>query len=182
MYLRSSVFPSKLQWKNMIQRKIYQFYENEWHERLQADADFNRFKTLHPSLEMSIIWRLTLDNSTAPASFLIARLWSKVQKYESKYELCLYCSKYTIDICKHVVSSCPHFLPERLEFINHVKDHVNADIGTFLKSMDFETFFCSLLGRRFQINHDVSTSDIMQFLSNSFRFVNNVIRAYGAAV
>lgn len=181
-YLRSSIFPSKLQWKNIIQSKINHFYEIEWHERLQADADFNRFKTLHPSLEMSVIWKLTLDISTAPASFLVARLWSKVHKCESEYEQCLFCSTYTTDIYKHVVSSCPYFLPERLKFINHVKDHVNADIGNILKSTDFESFFCSLLGRRFQIDHDVSSSDIMQFLSNSFRFVNNVIRAYGAAV
>ena len=181
-YLRSSIFPSKLQWKNIIQSKINHFYEIEWHERLQADADFNRFKTLHPSLEMSVIWKLTLDISTAPASFLVARLWSKVHKCESEYEQCLFCSTYTIDIYKHVASSCPYFLLERLKFINHVKDHVNADIGNILKSTDFESFFCSLLGRRFQIDHDVSSSDIMQFLSNSFRFVNNVIRAYGAAV
>ena len=126
--------------------------------------------------------KLTLDISSAPASFLVARLWSKVHKCESEYEQCLFCSKYTIDFYRHVVSSCPYFLPERLKFIKHVKDHVNADIGNILKSTDFESFFCSLLGRRFQSDHDVSTSDIMQFLSNSFRFVNNVIRAYGAAV
>ncbi|MCG8035095.1 MAG: reverse transcriptase family protein, partial [Candidatus Thiodiazotropha taylori] len=71
-YTLSSAFPSKYQWKKLIVRRITDFYATQWSERLESDHEFSRFKTLHPKLEMSVIWK---DTSAEPGTFLVARLW-----------------------------------------------------------------------------------------------------------
>ena len=43
-YVANSKFPSKSQWKSLVYKKVSQFYEDEWPQRLQNDSDFNRFK------------------------------------------------------------------------------------------------------------------------------------------
>ena len=62
-YLANAVFPSKYTWKTIVKCKIRTFYEAAWHERLNNDADFARFRLIHPELRMSSIWTLSHDKS-----------------------------------------------------------------------------------------------------------------------
>ena len=51
--LETSIFPSKYTWKAVIKNEIRSFYETAWNERLENDADFVRFRLIHPELKLS---------------------------------------------------------------------------------------------------------------------------------
>ena len=76
-YLATAMFPSKYAWKSLIKTKIRNFYEADWKERLNSDADFARLRIIHPELTLSNIWNVALDKASAHATFLVARLWTK---------------------------------------------------------------------------------------------------------
>ena len=179
LYIRSSEFPSKQQWKNLIARKIRQSYEAEWSHRLQIDTEFSRFKVLQPRLEMSVIWTLSLDTSTVPEAFLVARLWSKVTQGFPNTINCALCHAETNDIYKHIVSSCPSFGQQRLDFINCISQTVSAEIGTFLQYTNIELFYCTVLGSTTHNFPDLCKETLNAFLKLSFNFVRNTLRQYG---
>ena len=79
-YLANAVFPSKYTWKTKVMCKIRTFYEAAWHERLNNDADFARFRFIHPELRMLSIWTLSHDKSSAHAVFLVARLCATISQ------------------------------------------------------------------------------------------------------
>ena len=175
-YVANSKFPSKSQWKSLVYQKVSQFYEDEWSQRLQNDSDFNRFKVLHPRLEMSIIWKLPLNKSIASVAFLVSRLWSKVTQQPPNIERCNLCKTATSDIHKHIVSSCPNFLRQRLELTNNISMSVSEEISYFLRSSDFETFYCSMLGAIAQYFDYIDDDDLRHILMLSFTFVSNCLR------
>ena len=123
-----SKFPSKSQWKSLVYQKVSKFYEGEWSQRLQNDSDFIRFKVLHPRLEMSIIWKLPLNKSIASVTFLVSRLWSKVTQQPPNIERCNLCKTATSDIHRHIVSSCPNFLRQRLGLTNNISMSISEEM------------------------------------------------------
>ena len=181
-YITSSKFPSKHQWKTLISRKITQRYEGEWSQRVQNDSDFNRFKLLHPRLEMSVVWKLPLNKSIASVAFLVSRLWSKVTQQIPSIEQCNLCKAATSDIWKHIVSSCPYFQQQRLELVYNISQNVSEEISIFLQSTDFETFYCSLIGFIVHCFPDMDNEALNHFLTLSFTFVSNTLRQYGLKV
>ena len=45
-----------------------------------------------------------------------------------------------------MVSLCPYFLKQTLDLINSISHSGCEEISTFLRSIDFETFYCSIIG------------------------------------
>ena len=181
-YITSSKFPSKHIWKNLVSRKINQWFEGEWSQRLQNDPDFDRFKILHPRLEMSVVWKLPLNKSIASVAFLVGRLWSKVTQQPPSIEVCNLCKAATYDTRKHIVSSCPYFLRQRLELVRNISQNVSEEISNFLQSTDFETFYCSVIGFIVHCFPDMESEALNHFLTLSFTFVSNTLRQYGLKV
>ena len=74
LHLSNAVFPSKYTWKSIVKRKVRGLYETAWHERLNTDDDFARFRTIHTDLCISNIWPLSHEKSFAHSMFIAARL------------------------------------------------------------------------------------------------------------
>ena len=128
---------------------------------------------------MSVIWTLSLDTSTVPEAFLVARLWSKVTQGFPNTINCALCHAETNDIYKHIVSSCPSFGQQRLDFINCISQTVSAEIGTFLQYTNIELFYCTVLGSTTHNFPDLCKETLNAFLKLSFNFVRNTLRQYG---
>ena len=99
----------KYTWKTIVKCKIRTFYEAAWHERLNNDADFARFRVIHPELRMSSIWTLSHDKSFAHAIFLVARLCATIsQQNDLIHCFCVVLKPqiYISILCLHV----PHLL------------------------------------------------------------------------
>ena len=106
-YLETSIFPSKYTWKAVIKPKTCSFYETAWNEKVGNDADFARFRLIHPELILSNIWTVGLDKSSAHAVVLVARLWTLLPQANDQ-EKCLLCGRFRFDILvyKHIVTAC----------------------------------------------------------------------------
>ena len=105
------MFSSKYAWKSLIKTKIRNFYEADWKERLKNDADFARFRIIHPELTLSNIWKVALDKASAHATFLVARLWTVVLSQNDSIQ-CSLCGRLTYDTVK-------------LPWLEHLWDHEN---------------------------------------------------------
>ena len=77
-YLATSIFPTKGTWKTIVKRKIRIYYETVWTERVNNDADFARFRLIHPTLKMSNIWTISHNKSSFHSALIVARLCTLV--------------------------------------------------------------------------------------------------------
>ena len=168
------MFPSKYAWKSLIKTKIRNFYEADWKER---DADFARFRIIHPELSLSNIWKVALDKASAHATFLVARLWTVVLLQNDSIQ-CLLCGRLTYDIYKHIVSVCIGFSRERELFISHNTNNINPDIGNYLRQTDLESLYCALLGAKNQKCFKCDETVYHMFLCSSVAFVSRLVTPY----
>ena len=89
------------------------------------------------------------------------------------------CLTVTNDIYKHIVSSCPIFVQDRLNFMNIISRNVSAQIGTFLQSTTAELFYCTVIGSVSHRFPDICKESLIAFLKISFSFVSSLLRLYG---
>ena len=130
-YLATSLFPTKGTWKTIVKHKIRIYYETAWTERVENDADFARFRLIHPAIKMSNIWTISHNKSSFHSALIVARLCTLVPQQNDPIQ-CLFCGTITYDIYKHTVSACPRFTNERESFIRLISNEVCSDIGNFL--------------------------------------------------
>ena len=177
-YLANAVFPSKFVWKTIVNRKIREFYEIAWHERLNADDDFARFRTVQTDLSLSNIWTVCHEKSSAHAMLIAARLCATTQQNNDLIQ-CTLCHSATSDINKHIIIACFMFTPHREGFIRLITNHVNPDIGNRLRQIDLESLFSAILGAKTQTCFASCTgAEYEAFLYNSILFVSQVVTLY----
>ena len=177
-YLANAVFPSKYTWKSIVKRKVRELYETAWHERLNTDDDFARFRTIHTDLCISNIWTLSHEKSFAHSMFIAARLCATSPQTNDLIH-CILCDFATYDINKHITTSCTGFIHLRESFIQLITNHVNQDIGHLLRQTDLETLYSSFLGAKTQ-NCFISCTneEYKSFLYNAVLFISEVVTLY----
>ena len=174
-YLATSLFPTKGTWKTIVEHKIRIYYETAWIERVDNDADFARFRLIHPSIKMSNIWTIRHNKSSFYSALIVARLCTLVPQQNDPIQ-CLFCGTTPSDIYKHTVSACPRFTNERESFIRLVSNEVCTDIGNFLRSANMESFLCALLKAKGHTCFNNNETTYGTFLYNSIEFVSQTIR------
>ena len=144
---------------------------------MEKDADFARFRLIHPTIKMSNIWTISHNKPSLHSALIVARLCTLVPQQNDPIQ-CFFCGTITSDIYKHTVSACPRFTNKRESFIRLISNEVCTDIGNFLRSANMESFLCALLGVKGHtcFNNAETTYDL--FLYNSIEFVSQIIRIY----
>ena len=93
-YLATSLFPTKGTWKTIVKHKIRIYYETSWTERVENDADFARFRLIHPAIKMSNIWSISHNKSSFHSALIVARLCTLVPQQNDPIQ-CLFCGTIT---------------------------------------------------------------------------------------
>ena len=104
-YLATSLFPTKGTWKTIVKHKIRIYYETAWTERVENDADFARFRLIHPAIKMSNIWTISHNKSSFHSALIVARLCTLVPQQNDPIQ-CLFCGTITYDILIYIRIFC----------------------------------------------------------------------------
>lgn len=174
-YLANAVFPSKFAWKTIVKRKIRDFYETAWHERLNTDDDFARFRRVHTNLSLSNIWTVSHEKASAHAIFIAAKLCATTPRNNEFTQ----CHTASSDINKHIITACSMFTQHRETFIRFVTKHVNPNIGNLLRQIDLESLYSVFLGAKTQTCLNTCADvEYETFLYNSILFVSQIVTLY----
>lgn len=167
LFIRTSTFPSKTQWKNTIRSAIYSREHEILKSRLNSSPDFDRFKHIHKSYSPILLWQTPSNNSELKSiSCTVRILTSPPREY---LRLCHRCKTYVMDLLKHVIMTCTHTESHRLRFWEHTAPLL--DIGTYetLRSLPEERQLQFLIGRAApELNVDTDIRKQLLLLSATY--------------
>ena len=175
-YVRTSAFPSKPQWKNIINQAILNTHTNKWRERIDQDSDFNRFKNFHRSIAPSIFWKSA--SSHRESIWAISAIRTLTFKQFTKTITCSKCSTETNDIYKHILTECPSYNLYRNLMLTDLGETVSSNLALHLLSADSESFFMTLYDTNIHTSFGIKESDEYKLIVKIAEYIHKVSKDY----
>ena len=166
--------PSKLQWKNIVNRAICERETTLWNHRLAIDDDFMFFRVLQTEITPSVIYRMNYNSSERNTVILIARLWTRQVTLENT--LCSHCNDVYQEELVHALCECPVTAGIRNRFCESLNSILLPDEKLSVLNLDGFSLTLKLLGAPIEPIFDART-DIV-FLKCAFWFVKNCLHEY----
>ena len=140
-------FPSLRQWKQIVNKTVFQTEEQLWLHRVNNDPDFMRFCQLHDNIHIAPIYNTPLSKVLRNKNLMIsiARMW--VAKPPLTWQ-CSSCNIQTKDILLHTVTDCP-YLRFYTNYFLYIIPQVNYDLACELSTCQRQEFLFKLLGLKF---------------------------------
>ena len=86
-------------------------YTSNWQRRLNADADFSLFKTLHVKIVPSLMWKFAQTRAQIVHAIVSIRVL--LHKNYSGRIVCNKCSLETYELYRHICTECSFFKTHR---------------------------------------------------------------------
>ena len=105
-FINTLNFPTKQQWKKLVNKTVFQTEECLWHNRVESDTDFQRYNKLQDGIQLSVIYGPIFNNVFRIRGLMIhiVQLWAMKP---SLVRECCYCGIRTQDILLHI-TDCPY--------------------------------------------------------------------------
>ncbi|MEW8545051.1 MAG: reverse transcriptase family protein, partial [Candidatus Thiodiazotropha sp.] len=145
-YLNTMELPSKLQWKHVVNKAVFEYEQRQWLLRVNSDADFERFKILQSKIGIASLYNI----SCMPNKKLIvhiARLWTMKPSLQ---RVCDFCQLSVRDLLAHLLCDCSCTRPYMNQFYSSVLYNHGFDIYTEFVSSSRENFIVKLLSLKFE--------------------------------
>jgi len=178
LFIRTSTFPAKGAWNNIVVKSISDYHERLWSETVLYEPCFRRFAHLHCSIAVSWLWKLPSYVCTIRNKYTIAQAWAYIQ-YDIK--LCIFCNNTSNDINRHLVVSCPHFNGIRSALLSSILASCPEMYYAFHRMVesDEETAYVTFLGSTMYLPiNTCSTIQYLSILTAILAFVAKVLQAY----
>ena len=138
--------PSKLQWKNTVNKAVYGRETLMWRNRISNDPDFTRFRYLHTDIKTASIYKIQNTRTDCQLTRNIARLWVKIPQFTSV--TCSFCQCPYRDLLRHAVFCCSVTSQHFLQFRVNMSHQFDPSITDSLFGEDDEKILACLLGAR----------------------------------
>ena len=140
-------FPSLRQWKQIVNKTVFQTEEQLWLHRVNNDPDFMRFCQLHDNIHIAPIYNTPLSKVLRNKNLMIsiARMWVAKPPLTRQ---CSSCNIQTKDILLHTVTDCP-YLRFYTNYFLYIILQVNYDLACELSTCQRQEFLFKLLGLKF---------------------------------
>lgn len=174
-FINTLSFPTKQQWKKLVNKTVFKIEERLWHNRVESDPDFQRYNKLQDGIQLSIIYRPMFNNVFRKRGLMthIARLW--VMK-PSLVRDCCYCGIRTQDILLHVIADCPYLRLFIQNFLYSIQQ-LNSNIANEMMISPKQELLVKLLNLQFDSQ---LCQDIFQKLAEyCFNFLETVTASIG---
>ena len=137
---RTQPMPKKAAWKRIIKRTITTRFDVERVRRMQNDAQFVRFRSMHPSCQIAKIWLLPANTKEFFLADYVARLWVLTPLAQPR--ICPECESPYFDMVEHALTSC--FMTSRIK--DTFTNYVTATFGINLATKPDAEFCRTVLG------------------------------------
>ena len=148
-YITTSIntmeLPSKLQWKRIVNKAVYEYEQTKWLRRTTSDTDFERFKILHSNLGIASLYKIPCIRDKRLLVH-IARLWTMKP---SIYRLCSFCGINVRDLLAHVLCDCVCKRPYFIQFYCLILHHYGYDRYAELMNSRRDSLIVKLLSLTF---------------------------------
>ena len=144
-YINTMELPSKLQWKRIVNKAVYEYEQTKWLRRANSDTDFERFKILHSNIGIASLYKIPCIRDKR-LSVHIARLWTIKP---SIYRLCSFCGINIRDLLAHLLCDCVCTRPYFIQFYCLILHHYGYDIYAELMSSRRDSLIVKLLSLTF---------------------------------
>ena len=106
-FINTLIFPTKQQWKKLVNKTVFQTEERLWLNRVESDTDFQRYNKLQDGIQLSAIYGPIFNKVFRKRGLMIhiARLW--VMK-PSLVRECCYSGIRMQDVLLHIIADCPY--------------------------------------------------------------------------
>ena len=142
-YLVSVTFPSKYTWKSIVNQAIKSTHLRKWNNRLHADNELSRFRSIHESIAPSLLWKHSTSkteiiHTTSAIRVLTAR------NFNNSVYVCKLCQNASSDLNRHLITGCYFFNSRRTLYLSDIDGRFNSQICDYLKQLNPENFLRSL--------------------------------------
>ncbi|CAG2221397.1 unnamed protein product [Mytilus edulis] len=108
-YMFTGCFPTKLQWKNIVNGAINQHEKHRKEERMRSDNDFTRFLRLSENNGYDFIWQYAKYTGRLRTAKHVAKLWSTPPTSGN----CNLCGHFVQDTLYHQITMCTELQTQR---------------------------------------------------------------------
>jgi len=164
------IFPTKKEWKNIVNMSVNKHDEIFLKQRLCSDTDFKRFKQIHETdIKPYIMWKIPRTVNDLKTILYVSKIIACVPQNEELS--CGLCGKIYYDTIRHFVASCDGTKLLKDKFLDKVINDYSIDLYIKLTDTNDEELLCTLLGRVIKDYEFKDWEDRGNFLLDSARFL-----------
>ena len=141
-YMFTGCFPTKLQWKNIVNGAINQHEKHRKEERMRSDNDFTRFLRLSENNGYDFIWQYAKYTGRLRTAKHVAKLWSTPPTNGN----CNLCGHFVQDTLYHQIKMCTELQTQRHLLYKRLSEMTSDNFLYTLLSKSDEYVSCFLLG------------------------------------
>lgn len=145
-YVTGGNFPSKAEWKRLINCKMKEHNYLCWQNRVTADETFSRFLLVQNNChEFSVIWLAAKHFKLDRHKFAFLAKLLIIPPMHSGI-LCVFCGLMVIDIVEHYVLTCGTQVHRRHMFWTMVEEIIGSDKVQSLQNLEARKRVAVVLG------------------------------------
>ena len=142
-----AIFPVKCQWKHICKSTIFDFEQQQWSLRINANDDYFRFRLIHNQLIPGNVWLTALQYpASLEALTFLAKLCCIPKSNDIKN--CIICESQYTDELKHKVFDCGNETVQtiRLKYWQSLSTQFSNELCAFVWNHNVDTQLLFLLG------------------------------------
>ncbi len=113
-YIKEGVFPSKYEWRKIVNTSVHSCEEYRWVMQTSINANMTLYARVHCKLNYHILWQLAYLHPTYKSALQICIKISSRGKISKE---CNLCNRYTCDYDFHILLHCEGLHIERNNFL-----------------------------------------------------------------
>lgn len=179
-YVNRGCFPSKSNWRTIVFKRISEYEQLSWRERIVHRCDLSRYTIIHNCLKMHILYDVIYVH---PQLRQQLQLCIKIGSREKVSKECTYCNRHCFDFDCHTILHCEHFMSERNLFFSSLIDKIDLDIYVQIEMLDDDNMLSLFLGADIDIITSVMDYNsweytIISFCEYIWKFKNTLMYIY----
>ncbi|CAG2209444.1 unnamed protein product [Mytilus edulis] len=166
-YMFTGCFPTKLQWKNIVNSAINQDEKHRKEERMRSDNDFTRFLRLSENNGYDFIWQYAKYTGRLRTAKHVAKLWSTPPTSGN----CNLCGHFVQDTLYHQIRMCTELQTQRHLLYKRLSEMTSDNFLYTLLSKSDEYVSCFLLGNHEALLDFLTPEHCLDVLNEGFSYL-----------
>lgn len=149
-FILEGAFPSKHEWKIIVNKAVIAIQDEEWLQRMNLDSDFQRFRDIHRAVDVAPFLRHANSHIEIKRCYMIIKVMTDIPN--STPGTCTLCSRHFCDLFVHACCNCNATRYIQDTWWDLIMENFDVELFVELNQYDEEQLFVVLIGKPLKYN------------------------------